>query len=33
VDMTPLGYPDESPGTMRRKELADMVFQGKYGVK
>ncbi len=33
VDMTPLGFPDESPGTVRRKELADMVFQGKYGVK
>jgi nitroreductase len=33
VDMTPLGYPDESPGAVRRKDLADIVFQGKYGKK
>jgi len=33
VDMTPLGYPDESPGVIPRKDLADIVFQGKYGVK
>lgn len=33
VDMTPLGYPDETPGAIPRKDLADIVFQGKYGKK
>jgi nitroreductase len=33
VEMTPLGYPDEEPTAPRRKELADIVFQEKYGKK
>ena len=31
VEMTPLGYPDEEPSAPRRKELADIVYRGKYG--
>ncbi len=33
VEMTPLGYPSEEPVAPRRKELADIVFQEKYGKK
>ncbi len=31
VDMTPLGYPDESPNTPKRKELTEMVFNDQFG--
>ncbi|UCD09557.1 MAG: nitroreductase family protein [Dehalococcoidales bacterium] len=31
VAMTPLGYPDETPGTVPRKELSDIVFYEKFG--
>ena len=30
VEMTPLGYADEEPAAPRRKELAEIVFQGNY---
>jgi nitroreductase len=33
VSMTPLGYPDEDPGPRPRKELSEMVFHDKFGVK
>ena len=33
VEITPLGYPDEKPGVIPRKELPDIVFHGKYGRK
>ncbi|MEE8471261.1 MAG: nitroreductase family protein [Dehalococcoidia bacterium] len=33
VVMTPLGYPDEAHGPIPRKDLADIVFQDKYGEK
>ncbi len=33
VEITPLGYPDETPGVIPRKDLADIVFRGKYGGK
>jgi nitroreductase len=31
VEMTPLGYPAESPTPTPRKELTEIVFHGKYG--
>jgi len=31
VEMTPLGYPDAEPKNTPRKELADIVFQDKFG--
>jgi nitroreductase len=31
VSMTPLGYPDETPGTLPRKDLGDVVFWERYG--
>jgi len=31
VSLTPLGYPDETPKVPSRKEIADIVFRGKYG--
>lgn len=31
VEITPLGYPDETPGVIPRTDLADIVFRGKYG--
>ena len=31
VAMTPLGYPDETPGTVPRKELTEIVFYEKFG--
>jgi nitroreductase len=33
VSMTPLGYPDENPGPRPRKELSEIVFHDKFGVK
>jgi nitroreductase len=33
VEITPLGYPDEEPATRPRKELSDIVFYDRYGVK
>ena len=33
VEMTPLGYPDEEPKPRLRKELSEIVFYDKYGVK
>ena len=31
VAMTPLGYPDETPGTVPRKEIPEIVFYDKFG--
>lgn len=31
VTMTPLGYPDQEPGTRPRKELTEIVFYERYG--
>ena len=31
VEMTPLGFPDESPETKPRKELSEIVFHDKFG--
>jgi nitroreductase len=31
VAMTPLGYPDETPRTVPRKELSEIVFHEKFG--
>ena len=31
VEMTPLGYPDESPEIIKRKELPEIVFYNKFG--
>jgi nitroreductase len=31
VSMTPLGYPDEEPRTVPRKELSEVVFYDKFG--
>lgn len=31
VAMTPLGYPDEIPATVPRKELSEIVFYEKFG--
>lgn len=31
VAMTPLGYPDETPGTVPRKELSEIVSYEKFG--
>ena len=33
VSMTPLGYPDEEPPIRPRKELSEIVFYDKYGLK
>jgi len=33
VELTPLGYPDEVPGTIPRKELADIVSRDSFGKK
>ena len=33
VEMTPLGYPDGEARVIPRKELADIVFNEKFGVK
>ena len=33
VEMTPLGYPDGEAKAPPRKELTDIVFNGKFGVK
>ena len=33
VEMTPLGYPDEQPGVRSRKELSEIVFYDRYGVR
>jgi len=33
VEMTPLGYPDEEPEVMPRKELSEVVFYGKFGAR
>ena len=33
VEMTPLGYPDGEARTPPRKELAEIVFNDKFGVK
>ncbi len=31
VEMTPLGYPDEQPRPVPRKDLSEIVFYDKYG--
>jgi nitroreductase len=31
VEMTPLGYPDQEGHTPSRKELSEIVFQGRFG--
>ena len=31
VEMTPLGYPDESPKIPKRKELNEILFKNKFG--
>ncbi len=31
VSMTPLGYPDQEPRTVPRKELSEIVFYDKFG--
>ncbi len=33
VEMIPLGYPDQEPKVRPRKELSEIVFYNKYGVK
>lgn len=33
VEMTPLGYPDGEPGVKSRKELSEIVFYDKFGLK
>ena len=33
VEMTPLGYPDREPKPRPRKELSEIVFYDRYGVK
>jgi len=33
VEMTPLGYPDQEPKLRPRKELSEIVFYDRYGVK
>ncbi|MFC1993257.1 nitroreductase family protein [Chloroflexota bacterium] len=33
IEMTPLGYPDEEPVARPRKELSELVFYEKYGLK
>jgi len=33
VEMTPLGYPDEQPAIRPRKELTEIVFYDRYGVR
>ena len=33
VEITPLGYPDEQPNVRPRKELPEIVFHDKYGMK
>ncbi len=33
VSMTPLGYPDQEPSLRPRRELSEIVFYDKYGVR
>ena len=33
VEMTPLGYPDYEPKPRPRKELSEIIFYDRYGVK
>ena len=33
VEMTPLGYPDESPKALPRKDISEIVFHNTYGKK
>ncbi len=33
VEMTPLGYPDQERRPRPRKELSEIVFHNKYGLK
>jgi len=33
VLLTPLGYPDQEPKPRPRKELSEIVFYERYGVK
>ena len=33
VSMTPLGYPDQAPNPRPRKELSEIVFYDKFGLK
>ncbi len=33
VEMTPLGYPDQEPRPRPRKELSEIVFYNKYGLR
>ncbi|MBA7558984.1 NADPH-flavin oxidoreductase [subsurface metagenome] len=33
VAMTPLGYPDEEPSVRPRKELPEIVFYDRYGIR
>ncbi len=33
VSMTPLGYPDREPNPRPRKELSEIIFYDKYGLK
>ena len=33
VSMTPLGYPDREPRPVPRKELSEIVFYDRYGLK
>ena len=33
VEMTPLGYPDQEPSARPRKELSEIVFYDKYGLR
>ena len=33
VEMTPLGYPDEEPSARPRKELSEVVFYDRYGIR
>ncbi|MBA7558982.1 NADPH-flavin oxidoreductase [subsurface metagenome] len=33
VEMTPLGYPDQEPTAPPRKELSEIVFYDRYGIK
>ena len=33
VEMAPLGYPDQEPKPRPRKELSEIIFYDRYGVK
>jgi len=33
AEMTPLGYPNEQPRVIPRKELSEIIFYEKYGQK